>query len=320
MAQKLKPIRIGYRHNLEILSFILRDSGLLQKYGLDPDLRHIPDSTEGNEALYRGELDIFLGNHVSPMVERQNRGAKFVYLAQPSNVWPPKLIVKPWINAVKDLKGKGFGMGGGGKGNHADLANRHMLEKAGIDLKRDGIEEVVLRTDRINWHDGYQKFLHNDDVSATLLHPPFDMIAKKDGLKILDIPDYAQIHNVTINSIRDTLEAKPDVTLAFLRAYCEAIYFFKTQKERTKEILWEALASKLKFDEAAIERLYEDVDGTMQKKPYPSMAAIENTYEITRRAFPEVEGMNPLSMWDLHYLRQLDDEGFIDDLYKGAGV
>jgi ABC-type nitrate/sulfonate/bicarbonate transport system substrate-binding protein len=316
MAKKLKPVRIGYRHNLEILSFILRDSGLLQKYGLDPDVRHIPDSAEGNEALYKGEIDIFLGNHISPMVERQNRGAKFVYLAQPSNIWPPKLIVKPWIKDVKDLRGKGFAMGGGGRGNHADLANRHMLEKAGIDLKRDGIEEVVLRTDRINWYDGYQKFLHSDDVSATLLHPPFDEIAQKDGLRILDIPEYPQIHNVTINAIRDTLEAKPEVTLAFLRAYCEAIHFFKTQKQKTVEILWEALASKLKFDDAAIERLYEDVNSTMQKKPYPSMVAIENTYEITRRAFPEVEGMNPLSMWDLHYLRQLDDEGFIDELYK----
>ncbi len=36
MAQKrLKPIRIGYRHNLEVLTFILRDSGLRQWVALD---------------------------------------------------------------------------------------------------------------------------------------------------------------------------------------------------------------------------------------------------------------------------------------------
>lgn len=314
MAQKkLQTVRIGYRHHLEVLTFILRDSGLLEKYGLDPEVHHMPDGAEGNEALYKREIDLFLGNHIGPTVERKNRGARFVYLAQPSNVWPPKLIVKPWIKELKELRGQGFAMGGGGRGNHADLANRHMLEKAGIDLK--SLEEVALRGDRVNWRERYEKFLHNDAVAVTLLHPPFDLIAQKDGLRILEIPEYAQIHNVTINAIADTVEAKPDVILRFLRAYCEAIYFFKTQKERCMEILWEALGAKLQFDDAAIGRLYEDVNSTMQKKPYPSMQAIDNTHEVARRAFPEISDINPLSMWDLHYLRRIDDEGFIDQLY-----
>ena len=28
--------------------------------------------------------------------------------------------------------------------------------------------------------------------------------------------------------------------------------------------------------------------------------------------------MSPLALWDLHYLRELDDSGFIDQLYAGA--
>jgi len=320
MAQKrLKPIRIGYRHNLEVLTFILRDSGLLQKYGLEPTVLHVPDSTEGNQMLYKGEVDFFLGNHISPFVERVNSGAKFVYLAQPSNIWPPRLIVKPWIKDLKDLRGKAMSFRGN-KGSHADLANRHMLEKAGIDFERDGIEEIIKTDTGINWLERYEKFIHDDHDSATLLHPPFDMIAQKDGLKIIDIPEYPQIHNVTINAIAETLKAKPGETMAFIKAYCEAICMFKTQKERTKELLWEALSAKLHFDDAAIDRLYEDVNSTMQKKPYPSTEAINNTYEVARRTFPEIEGLNPVSMWDLHYLRELDDEGFIDGLYAKVGA
>jgi len=233
MAQKrLKPIRIGYRHNLEVLTFILRDSGLLQKYGLEPTVRHVPDSTEGNQMLYKGEVDFFLGNHISPYVERKNSGARFVYLAQPSNIWPTKLIVKPWINDLKDLRGKGITLKGK-RGSHGDLANRHKLEKAGIDLKRDGIEEIHQDDKDINYVQRYQKFLNNDDAAATQLAPPYDVIAKRDGLKVLEIPEYAQIHNVTINSVAETIKSKPGETMAFLKAYCEAICLFKTQKERT---------------------------------------------------------------------------------------
>ena len=319
MAQKrLKPIRIGYRHNLEVLTFILRDSGLLQKYGLEPTVRHVPDSTEGNQMLYKGEVDFFLGNHISPYVERMHSGARFVYLAQPSNIWPTKLIVKPWINNLKDLRGKGITLKGK-RGSHGDLANRHKLEKAGIDLKRDGIEEILQDDKDINFVQRYQRFLNNDDAAATQLAPPYDVIAKRDGLKVLEIPEYAQIHNVTINSIAETIKSKPGETMAFLKAYCEAICLFKTQKERTKELLWEALSAKLHFDDEAIERLYDDVNSTMQKKPYPSTDAIYNTFELALGDYPELEDMNPVSMWDLHFLRELDDEGFIDGLYKDAG-
>ncbi len=319
MAQKrLKPIRIGYRHNLEVLTFILRDSGLLQKYGLEPTVRHVPDSTEGNQMLYKGEVDFFLGNHISPYVERKNSGARFVYLAQPSNIWPTKLIVKPWINDLKDLRGKGITLKGK-RGSHGDLANRHKLEKAGIDLKRDGIEEILQDDKDINFVQRYQRFLNNDDAAATQLAPPYDVIAKRDGLKVLEIPEYPQIHNVTINSIAETIKSKPGETMAFLKAYLEAICLFKTQKERTKELLWEALSAKLHFDDEAIERLYDDVDSTMQRKPYPSTDAINNTFEVALREYPELEDLNPVSMWDLHFLRELDDEGFIDGLYQKAG-
>ncbi len=123
---------------------------------------------------------------------------------------------------------------------------------------------------------------------------------------------------MTINAIAETLRSKPGETMAFIKAYCEAICMFKTQKERTKELLWEALSAKLHFDDAAIDRLYEDVCSTMQSKPYPSTEAINNTFEVALREYPELKDLSPVSMWDLHYLRELDDEGFIDGLYAKA--
>ena len=32
---------------------------------------------------------------------------------------------------------------------------------------------------------------------------------------------------------------------------------------------------------------------------------------------PKAKELSPLALWDLHYLRELDDSGFIDQLYAG---
>ena len=45
--------------------------------------------------------------------------------------------------------------------------------------------------------------------------------------------------------------------------------------------------------------------------------AIANTYEIAVKEY-SAQGINPMSRWDLHWVKELDDEGFIDGLIKQA--
>lgn len=48
---------------------------------------------------------------------------------------------------------------------------------------------------------------------------------------------------------------------------------------------------------------FESATGTTQRKPYPSTQAINNTFEVALREYRELEDLNPVSMWDLHFLR-----------------
>jgi hypothetical protein len=56
----------------------------------------------------------------------------------------------------------------------------------------------------------------------------------------------------------------------------------------------------------------------MPRKPYPDAQAVINAYELGCIKSPEAKQLSPLALWDLHYLRQLDNSGFIDDLYGRA--
>ena len=43
--------------------------------------------------------------------------------------------------------------------------------------------------------------------------------------------------------------------------------------------------------------------------------AIANVYEEAIRQDKDAKKVNPMELWDLHYIRRLDDMGFVDALY-----
>jgi hypothetical protein len=44
--------------------------------------------------------------------------------------------------------------------------------------------------------------------------------------------------------------------------------------------------------------------------------AIADTDEIAAIEYPDAQGLNALALWDLHWVKDLDDGGFIDELVK----
>ena len=69
-----------------------------------------------------------------------------------------------------------------------------------------------------------------------------------------------------------------------------------------------------------LRRQVDSIAEMLQVKPYPTVEAIMNTNEIAAHEYgAAVE--NPLTLWDIHWLKELDDEGFIDDLVESpSGV
>jgi hypothetical protein len=49
------------------------------------------------------------------------------------------------------------------------------------------------------------------------------------------------------------------------------------------------------------------------------MAAIANVYEEAKRFDADAAKINPMELWDLHHIRRLDDDGFVDALYAQKG-
>lgn len=55
---------------------------------------------------------------------------------------------------------------------------------------------------------------------------------------------------------------------------------------------------------------------SLERKGYPSAEAIVNVFQLAVRRNPEIAGFNPLALWNTHYLRELEDSGYINRLYQ----
>ena len=70
-------------------------------------------------------------------------------------------------------------------------------------------------------------------------------------------------------------------------------------------------------DPQIMARHFAAIVAKLQVKPYPTPEAISNTYEIAVKEYGAA-GINPMTLWDLHWVKELDDEGFIDGLLKNT--
>jgi hypothetical protein len=104
-----------------------------------------------------------------------------------------------------------------------------------------------------------------------------------------------------------------------LRGTVEAVHFFLTQPEKTKRILSESSVLALQNDEE-VRALYDSWAGFLERKLYPTPDAIANVFALAVRLKPEIADFNPLVLWNTHYLRELDDSGFVDTLYRSSNA
>jgi hypothetical protein len=94
-----------------------------------------------------------------------------------------------------------------------------------------------------------------------------------------------------------------------VKALLMGIRYASTHREETDRILaalGERLGEPGAYTAARVAR--------MPRKPYPAWAAVGNAWELACRQRPETRQTSPLAVWDLHYLRHLDDSGWIDQL------
>lgn len=308
-----KKLRIIYRSNSHAPFWLVAEkSGVWEQNGLAVDTSPQLVREKAVEALKNGHVDLISGNHHNLYARNAKNGEDFVHLAQAANNWTEnKLVTRRPIHSLADLKGKRVAVDK--LTSHAGLNIWLFLRQEGLDADRGDVELVELRgSSEERW-----KRVVRGEFDATFVTLPHDTRARTAGASAIAVRAMPMIRGVTLTTTMSFVRDHPDEIQRLLRGFVDAIHFFLTRKDDTLEILKEHAAPILRLgNDTEVERLYDEWAASLERKPYPSLQAISNVFQLALRRNPEIAGYNPLSLWDLHYLRELDDTGYIDELYK----
>jgi len=110
---------------------------------------------------------------------------------------------------------------------------------------------------------------------------------------------------------RSYLQRDRDKALRFMRAWVEAVHFYKTNRDESLRILQEQM-SGLPTDQLAY--LYEDTMQSLQPVPAPSEEGLQ--FVIDREDDPRAKSLKASELLDLSFLQEIQRSGFVDALYK----
>ncbi|MFQ5917690.1 MAG: ABC transporter substrate-binding protein [Candidatus Binatia bacterium] len=311
MASK-KTIRIFYRAAAHVpLWKVMEEGGFLEKHGLKMQFGSMEGlRRKAMERLREGELDIISGNHHNLYARRALRGEPFVHIAQPNNVWGSHwMVAAQGIQKVEDLRGKRVLIDD--FDSHPGLNVWLYLRLRGLEGERD----VGLVNGGGKSADCVRRVMAGE-YDATFVGAVDQMRARAAGATVSEVSTMPMIEGVTITTTTTFVNGHEDEVRGLLRALVDTIHFYKIRRQESLEIINRTCRDLLRLQsDEELATFYEHQSKTLGRKPYPTLDAIQNVFALALKTSPEIQDFNPLAMWDLHYLRELDDSGYIDRLY-----
>jgi ABC-type nitrate/sulfonate/bicarbonate transport system substrate-binding protein len=305
-------IRGYYRSHSHLPIWEVMDkAGIWERVGLKVTFEFCDSSSAAEKALFDGSVDFVSGNHISPyLLVRQ--GKPIVCLTSPSNSVNDKLVARFPIKEISELRGKRIGdttLVDSIGGYHHPRGN-HMLYVMRGGLGLDEVEWIELTQSNKEFQAMQLEVLKSGKVDAIFVTGSTDKFEQA-GLHILSLDQLPMINGPTLTSTLTTLKKKAGLAERLVKAQVMGIHFARTRRGETEDIL-EGLRRRLP---EAKNVSYRSV-GKLLPKPYPDHEAVANAYKLCCLKTPETEEMSPMALWDLHYLRELDNSGFIDELYR----
>ncbi|MFQ5851834.1 MAG: ABC transporter substrate-binding protein [Candidatus Binatia bacterium] len=287
---------------------VVGESGSWEKHGLQVEYDYFISSEDAHKNVANGSVEFVGGNHVSTYAER-TRGDKWVYLGQTVGLLNHHLVVRPdsGISKVSDLRGKVVGS----RGEHPGLNTWLFLKQNGLDVDKGDVTMDKIPRGTDGW-----RHVQEGKIDAAFETPPADLFAKRAGMKTIDIEFLPMVWFTTMSSGIDFVDKHPDIVDRFLKGTVEGIAYFKTHRDESIRIIKEKYKAEGGLDQEAVTHLYEGLAQILLARPYATLKSISNVYELAIRQDSAAAKTNPMSLWDFHYLRRIDDSGFIDTLYK----
>jgi NitT/TauT family transport system substrate-binding protein len=289
-----------------VYSFVARDAGLLRKHGLDARIVVFDAGSILAQAALSGEVKVSVSSGPATIASR-SQGADTIIVGACVNTLPYSIVAAKGITQWEQLKGKKIAISRFGSGT--DTAVRLVLKKFGLDPVKDVvIVQLGTQPSRV-------QALSAGVIDATIISPPLDITAKKQGYQILvNIADLAipypqQIIETTDRFIRED----PRTVKNFLKGFIEGVRYAAIHKEETKKVMTKYLKTT---DPEILEATYQSFVQVTDESGYPSLEGIRNAIDEVAQRVPGVKSKKPEDFINTRFLKELEQEGFFKPILK----
>ena len=296
-------IRFPYRSASHLaLLHIIAESGSWKRQGLSVEYDFYVSPDEAHQLLRSGKVQFIGGNHITPYITRA-RGDDWTYVGQTANYVAHSVVVRKdsKIRNLKDLKGQSLAVDGKG--------GPHIWLNGWLILKQNGLSSAV-KLKRVYKKEPLWRTVQAGEEEAGLVNRPDDLVARREGLKVISLPLLPMIVFTTVSTTGQFARENSDLVKKFLKGLAAGIRFLKREQKRSNEILSSTLPKeKGGGDKELVAYIYRDLTEILTETLYPTIAAISNVYDEACRYDAAAKRVNPLELWDLHFLRELRDSG-----------
>jgi ABC-type nitrate/sulfonate/bicarbonate transport system substrate-binding protein len=282
-------------------------AGLFAKHGLDITRPRLMGSAK---AVVRGLMadEIQFGNLAAPAPLRADLKGEADVVFLTGGINQQFVIGRPGINSRMELAGKKIGtVADGGIG---DALVKFVIAK----LSAAGIEG--LREEPISHGAAAElEALLNGTVDAVVGTPPECIDAIRHGCKyLIDFAEYGL--NYALGGIaarRDYIENNPEITRKFVTAYVEGMHRYRTDREFTIDVQTDYSGIA---DRTIAAETYDLTQPGMPRAPYPVVASLQTLLDFMANELPEAQGVDAQRFVDDRFIRELEDNGFINSLTR----
>lgn len=309
IAQSIR-LNVGYSAVSadQLPAWVAKDSGIFTKNGLEVQLIFFTGGTTAILALVSGDVPI---TQVSGpgLVSSSLAGSDSVFVASGITSLNYVLMGRPGVKTTDQLKGGTLAISR--FGSATDSIARFALRRIGLTPGKDVILiQVGSGPERLN-------ALVTGKVTAAVINPPSSFIAEKRGLAVLaDVAKMGLVFQHTgAATSRKYIREHQDTVRRYVKAHVEAVHKMWTDKEATIRALSKHMPG---VEREFLEKSYENVmsETLYSKKQFPSLEGLKTVLDEIAERDPRAKSAKPEQFADFSFIRELDQSGYIDSLYK----
>lgn len=302
-------ITIGYSAIAGLYGYVYVtvDGGYFRRNGIEAALVFIGPGAKLAQTVVSGDVE--LGTQSPGASLGANlAGADLVSVAGVDRRLALALVVPREIKSVADLKGKTIGISQ--VGTSIEYGARFILEKHGL---KPGEDVKILQTGgQPNSLAAMQKGL----LAGAILSFPSRFLARKAGfVELVDLSqEEVSYPGGALTMRRAFLDSNPDLARRMVKSYIEGIHRYRTDRAfATRTVARWARTTDL----VAVEATYNGLSNALVgPKPYVPREGVAETIKVLAGRRPEAAKLDPRRFIRDEYVKEFDESGFIDSLYR----